>query len=374
MGRKTTKDRVGGGGGVGAGGTDVRLAVGKSGFWELRWTEWDDAAGRARSRSQSCRTKDRVEAEGVKTAWVLATLQAQKNMVAAGLVSVADLMGAYMAGRGFAAGSTQDWAVRQIVAGVGGRLLEDLGPGVVSEYRRRRGVSVGDPTIRRELVCLRAALNWGRANGLVAADVQPVIALPPDGAARTRYLSEVEEKVVWTVALGRFTDLALPFRERRAALFVLIALETAARESAIRGLTWGRVDLGVGVIDFRDPNMKVTKKRRVPVPISDRLRPVLELAKAQAGVQAPGCAWVLRDPGAVRKGFEGLRATCMATGLVGRFSIHDMRRTWASLRVQWGVPLGEVAGVLGDGVEVVEKHYAHFSPGYLRNAVNKRAG
>jgi len=360
--------------GLGGGGVpDVRLAVGKSGFWELRWSERDAAAGRTRARSQSCRTTNRGEAELVRTAWVLATLQAQKNMVAAGLATVSDLMGAYMADKGFADGCTQDWAVRQIVAGLGGRSLEDLGPVVVSEYRRARGVSVGDPTIRRELSCLKAALNWGRANGLVAPDLQPVIALPPDGAARTRYLSEDEEAVVWDIALGRFADLALPFRERRAALFVLIALETAARESAVRGITWNRVDLGVGVIDFRDPNMKASKKRRVPVPISDKLRPVLELALAQAEVQAPGNSWVLRDPGAVRKGFEGLRATCMATGKVGRFSIHDMRRTWASLRVQWGVPLGEVAGVLGDSVEVVEKHYAHFSPGYLRSAVNRRA-
>lgn len=368
--RKVTSTSIGGGGVP-----EVRLCRAKTGIWELRWSERDDVADRTRSRSQSCRTTDRDEAEGVKAAWVLATIQAQKTqvMVGGGALTVADLMGAYMADRGFVVGSTQDWAVRQIVAGLGAGMVSGLGALVVQKYRVRRAVRVADPTIRRELVCLKAALNWGRINGVVAPDCLPVINLPSDGVARTRYLSEGEEEAVWGAAYDRFMSGALPFRERRAALFVCIALETAARESAIRGLTWDRVDLRVGVIDFRDPNMKVTKKRRVPVPISDRLRPVLEMAAGQAGLAVPGNKFVLRDPGAVRKGFEGLRAGVMVGGAVDRFSIHDMRRTWASLRVQWGVPLEQVAGVLGDGIEVVQKHYAHFAPGYLRTAVNRRA-
>jgi integrase len=41
---------------------------------------------------------------------------------------------------------------------------------------------------------------------------------------------------------------------------------------------------------------------------------------------------------------------------------HVMRHTFASLLVQAGVSIFKVARWLGDGVEVVEKHYAHLAP------------
>lgn len=43
-------------------------------------------------------------------------------------------------------------------------------------------------------------------------------------------------------------------------------------------------------------------------------------------------------------------------------SAHVMRHTFASLLVQSGVSIFKVAAWLGDGVAVVEKHYAHLSP------------
>jgi len=41
---------------------------------------------------------------------------------------------------------------------------------------------------------------------------------------------------------------------------------------------------------------------------------------------------------------------------------HDMRRTFASLRVSSGVSIYKVARWLGDGVTVVERHYGHLIP------------
>jgi integrase len=49
-------------------------------------------------------------------------------------------------------------------------------------------------------------------------------------------------------------------------LFLLIALNTAARKHAILSLRWERIDMTARRIDFRDPDRPVTKKRRVMVP------------------------------------------------------------------------------------------------------------
>ena len=49
---------------------------------------------------------------------------------------------------------------------------------------------------------------------------------------------------------------------------------------------------------------------------------------------------------------------------------HDLRRTWATLRAQAGVDLFAIAGVLGDTIETVTKHYAHHHPDFLRKAMD----
>lgn len=352
---------------AGAGIPETRLALNRRGVWEIRWTEFDAVAGVARSRAHSCKTSDRGIAERVRQTWLVAGLQVQQTHAGA-LLDVAALVESYRADKGFGEKSSQGWALRPVVRLLGGVPVGGLTPAVLLGYRRTRGGErAAGPTIRRELGALKAALSWGRAAGLVPADVQPVITLPAEGAPKTRWLTAEQEEKIWNMALAQFTSEGVPFRERRAGLFVLIALETAAREAAIRGLTWDRVDLARGLIDFRDPTLAVTKKRRVPIPISDRLRPVLERAKAEALAEGDVSPFVLRSSGEVRKGFEALRDR---TGVF--FTIHDMRRTWASLRVQWGVPLEQVAAVLGDTIEVTQKHYAHFAPDFLLGAINAR--
>ena len=351
---------------------DTRLGRNRSGVWEIQWTEYDAGAGRSRSRSYSCRTRDEVEARAVRQAWVVAGLASGAALSGGQGGTVADLIGAYLRDKGFVRSATQVAALRMVSgSGLGGRVVEEMSDSrVLLEYRLARGRTVAPGTIRRELGALKAAIEWGRRVGMVRGDLRVVIDLPPEGAPRTRYLSEDEAEAVWEFAHKEFMSGGA-LRNRRAALFVCIAMETAARAGAIRGLTWGRVDLVSGLIDFRDPTRAVSKKRRVAVPISDKLRGVLEQAswgKGASRVTGTESEFVLGGSGSVQSGFEGFRSR-LGPG-VGPLTIHDMRRTWASLRMQWGVPIEQVAAVLGDTVEITARHYAHFSPSFLRGAIN----
>jgi integrase len=53
-----------------------------------------------------------------------------------------------------------------------------------------------------------------------------------------------------------------------------------------------------------------------------------------------------------------------------RVTPHTFRHTWATWAAQRGVPLFEIAGMLGDTMKTVEKNYAHHHPDHLRGAVN----
>jgi integrase len=54
----------------------------------------------------------------------------------------------------------------------------------------------------------------------------------------------------------------LPKRWRYLNLFVRIGLGTGARHEAILSLTWDRVDLETGYLDFRLPDREETKEKR----------------------------------------------------------------------------------------------------------------
>ena len=341
---------------------NASLARNKSGYYEIKWSEYDETASRWRSRTYSCRTKDRAIAEDVMRVWLAAANQT------AGLTAgstVSDLIDVYRTGHLELDGvsASQGFALVPVERVLGNDTLGDLTQLRVAQYRKQRSRHVADGTIRRELGALRAVLNWCMKMGELPADTKlPYIALPPASQPRENYLDVAEEARLWDVASGIALGDA-PFRVRRIGYFVCLALETAARSAAVEGLTWDRVDMVRGVIDFREAGKKLSKKRRVPVPVSKRLRPVLEDLFTRRDPVKPH---VLGGSGSTRKSFERLREAHGFDGLTR----HDLRRTWATLRAQRGVSLYDIAGVLGDNYETVAKHYAHHAPDHLRSAVD----
>jgi integrase len=342
---------------------DTRLAVNaKTGYYEVRWSE-RDPDGRARTRTYSTRTKDRDLAEQVRATWLNAA-----DHVAGMTLShtVGDLIERYERGHVQLNGvsAAQLWALKPVKKYFGGDLVADVTSMRVAGYRRTRATRVQDGTIRRELGALRAVLNWAVKVGELPTGVTlPYIDLPPASQARENYLDWDEEQRLWDVASTLALDASVMFPRRRIGYFICIALETAARSAAIETLRWDRVDFARGLIDFREPGRKVSKKRRVAVPISDRLRPVLEDLFVRRDPNAP---FVLGHAGKTLNPFVKFRHTHGFDGLTR----HDLRRTWATLRAQQGVSMFDIAGVLGDNVETVLKHYAHHSPDHLRAAVN----
>lgn len=334
---------------------DTHLGQNRSGFWEVRWTE-RQADGTWRTRSASCRTKDRSKAERFRQEFVRDLNGVVREQSAP---TVEDITAGYLAAaEGRRVGPTQEFSLRHIRRAFGPDTLAAITAPRLQDYRVSRNVK--DGTLRRELGALIAACRWAARHKLIDPASIPAVDLPPVSAGREMFLDEDQEREFLALAYG---DSIGKRRLTRITRFVALALDTAARKAAIEGLTWDRVDLVAGVIDFRQPGRKVSKKRRVPVPIADRLYPLL------------GRAWLERtsdwvcDPGSIRSAWDTwLARTPFATmGL----TIHDMRRTWATLAARRGVELWDIAGVLGDDPATVEAHYAHHRPDHLRRAINR---
>lgn len=327
----------------------------RSGIWEIRWTE--RLAGRYQTRTRSTGETDFARATTVYNGWKTGE---EQIAVAVRSPFVSDILDDYrahlLAGK---KGETQFICLTHLDRGLGRLRVGDLTPARLLAYRDARGVSA--PTLRRELGALRAALGYAEAHRRISRDDAPRIDLPQPSAPRKTYLRDADERAFHQAALdhtptgGRLT---------RLSRFVAVALDTAARREAICELTWDRIDLEHGVVDFAVPGATETNKRRTSVPINARLRPVLERAYAER--TGP---YFLDHPGSIRAQW---RRWIDKTKWAGEICPHDLRRTFASLTVMAGVPIEFVAEVLADNPNTVRRHYAHLDPRAKGEAVNAR--
>ena len=350
----------------------IRLRTNAQGYYEVWWTD----AGRGYvTRRESCRTKVFAEADAYLHEFCQAA-QTEARRVANGGRTVDDLCRGwldYVEPQGKAKTGT---SVLRPVRGRLGRLTVDqLTDDRLADYAGR-GVSNG--SIRRELGALKTVLLWAARKKLIPRTEVPEIELPPSPAPRVKFLDHAQEGFFWDQAVAQWSQAQArgthgnAYRAaERVMLFVALGLETAARRGAIYDLTWDRVDLIRGSLDYRVPGRRVTKKRRVLVPISDRLFPVLEAAQSRAPTDTAGVAIgrVLGDAQCLRRAF---RVFAQGIGM-GWVTPHVLRHTWASLAAMNGVSLWDIAQVMGDTIATVERNYLHLTPGHLRAAINHKA-
>jgi integrase len=274
--------------------------------------------------------------------------------------------------------------IRHLTGFFGSFAPTDLTAEVVGEYvgRRRTGAigrPSGDGTLRRELGVLIAAFNHAvRARKLDAGRV-PYIALPPDPAPKERWLERDEAERLRAACMQREVYDGVP--NLRLRVFVELCLYTASRKAALEQLTWAQVDFERGLIDLNPPGKRQTSKRRPKVPIADGLRPWLWKSKDRW----PDATHVLGKDARIKQAFSnavrraGLDpvrppAGCSRVELEAyrrqRVTPHTLRHTAATWMAQSGVSMDRIAAVLGDTVNTVAKKYVHWSPDYLRDAVN----
>jgi len=248
---------------------------------------------------------------------------------------------------------------------------------VAARLKGRIGRKSKPVTVRRELISLYAALNFcakWHPKSLPKESIQPV-RLPEAGGPRQRTLSLDE--------VQRLLDAAAEYRQgtrlSRGEKFLWLALETAARQQAILDLTWDRVHLDVGMIDFNVPGRRVTKKKRASVPISSSLRPVIERAYMERGqethvLENQGAIWPIIQRVAIRAGFSEQKVKGGTKPKGTGVSAHVLRHTAATLMARRGVTMWAIANILGNSVSMVERVYAKWAPDDPANTVDKISG
>jgi len=230
---------------------------------------------------------------------------------------------------------------------------ENVDPSMIDEqmcrdYRASRRVA--DGTARYELLQLSTALGWAGSK----IPRKPSIWLPQQPEQKVRHLTRP--------AFQRFFAAV---KADHARLYVMLGLFTMARPSAILELTWDRVDFMRRQIDFTPPGHIRTAKRRTIVPIADAL-----LVELQKGHAARTTNHVIERGGqrvkCIKKAFQ---AASERSGV--HATPYTLRHTGAVWAAEAGTPMPQLAQFMGhDDDRTTQKHYARFSPDFLRDVAN----
>ena len=230
--------------------------------------------------------------------------------------------------------------------------INKLTGAIVSAYIRKRNVSPG--TINREIGVLNSALRWANAQGYIDRLIFiPRLSSPPP---RQRWLTEEE--------CTRLLRAAKEYPHVYA--FIAIALLTGQRKEAILSLLWEQVRWNEGYIDFnQDGPLSNRRKGRAVIPISTEMEQLLHSLQSNS-------LYVVNNNGRRVRDFRKTWGKIIKEAGLEGVTPHTIRHTVATQLVRKGVPIIEVAKLLGHrDSRITEKVYAKFSPDYLKNATGK---
>lgn len=310
------------------------------GRWAVAYTE------DGQRRRHSLGTDDRALAETRFGSFV--TIRSRPD---AGTVS--SLWNAYTkdnVGKAVIATMLHTWkALRPIFANV---RPDDVSPSLCRQHTAaRREAGISDGTIWTELGHLRMVLIWGEKQK--ALEKAPHVERPEKPSPRERHLTKEDARALIAAA-------TMP----HVKAFVILALATAARKSALLELTWDRVDLETGMINLKNPAIGRRHKGRALVPMNRMARAILVEGK-EAATSDYVIEWGGEKVASVRR---SLSAAARKAGLAD-VTPHVLRHTAAVWMAEAGRPMAEVAQYLGHrSSKITETVYARFSPRHLRDA------
>ena len=213
-----------------------------------------------------------------------------------------------------------------------------------AKLRQRQGASLG--TAKIELEYLRACVNlrYGRGNNHVWT--------PPASRPRDRYLTRDE--------VDRLLEhVSTP----HVRMFIILAITTGARMSAVLELRWEQVDFKHRTINFNHFGRQQTSKRRAEVPTNSRAYDALQ-DFARGALTDYVIEWdgkpVKSIKKAIRKAAERSGVAC---------SPHVFRHTAGVWMAQADVPMQKISQFLGHtSTRVTERTYARYSPSFMKDA------
>ena len=250
----------------------------------------------------------------------------------------------------------------------GGYALARIQPPLLTEAREalaevspRTGRPRAPATVNRYLAALGHLLtvavrewHWLGSNPMVG------VSKLREAKARTRFLSE-REGAGGAGELDRLLAACRGSASPDLYPAVVMALCTGARRAEVLGLVWSDVDLGQRTVTFHKTKNRTVRTIQLPEEAVALLRARerrRDTARIFPGPKAPA------KPVDLRSAWR----TALKRAGVADFRWHDLRHTAASYLAMSGLPLHEIAAVLGHKSLSMTQRYAHLAPDHVARA------
>jgi integrase len=260
-------------------------------------------------------------------------------------------------------------ALKKVMALIGRRSAEELGPGDVARVRDALLKTRATGTVRFAIVRLSAVFSWGVREGLVSRNPCRGVERP-QAACSLDFLSLEEIQVLLEGAARRASAPSARIESRMLHIAILLAAHTGLRKGELLGLRWTDLDLGtlrLSVARSYRGRPKGGRERHLRLPSS--LVPVLQKWREDCP-RSPDNSVLPIGKTATRVGGRtsmlGLPELMRELGM--REVLHPwhlLRHTFASHFVMSGGSIPALQKILGHSDVKMTMIYAHLAPEFL---------
>ena len=207
-----------------------------------------------------------------------------------------------------------------------------------------------------DLRALRACINFAETEGFCPKGEASfyVPAVPTGSRGVERYITKPQARQI--------IDACPTFYIR---LYMLMALQSGHRQTAILSLPWDRVTRGHML--FPDPEVQQNNKRRGEVPVPRNSELFAMLSEARAVAQAKTVIELNGEP--VASVYNGVKNAGKRIG-IDWLTPHLLKHSSCVWMAEGGVPLADIAALTCTSYATIEKHYLSFTPDRGMRAVS----
>ena len=245
---------------------------------------------------------------------------------------------------------------------IGDRLLADVTPSLLAEYRDRLSKGEGRPRSPATVVRYMAALSHAFSIAVREwewLDDSPLrkVSKPKEPRGRVRFLSDDDREILLVACKQSKAPYLYPL--------VVLALSTGARRGELLGLTWGDIDLKRKVAILHQT--KNDERRALPLTghALDCVNKLAEIRRIDTNLLFPDETG--KKPVEIRPAWEKV----LKEAKLKDFKFHDLRHSAASYLAMNGASLAEIAEVLGHKTLQMVKRYSHLSEQHTADVVSR---
>ena len=228
--------------------------------------------------------------------------------------------------------------------------------------RDREGNELGPKSVgtrRRYRAVLQHFFEYCQREGHTRDNPASGIPAPTGSAGRRDHVTEDE-----AAAMLRQLDAAEVLRGQPSGWirdWIVFGLGTGLRPGEQAGLRWSDVRLGEGVVRVRGTKTKGSARA---VPVAGDALGVLLRREAGRGGESDGLVFTGARGGKVndRHLSKRLQALAEAARTGKNVTAYSLRHGYGTKMAAAGVPLLDLARIMGTSVQMIERHYGHYDP------------